>query len=175
MRIWLLGLAVFLLLAGCANDARIPSGIIPRAEMEKILWEMIQTERYTTSYLAGRADSLADMEKQNDLYFERVFQLHGISRDEFIKSYKFYLGRPDITKVMFDSIASRGERERNELYRERAMRDSIRINRSRDSVLNLRKQAEADSVETSDSSMKKRVLEKKDLLKTRDSLQEVSQ
>ncbi|MGN6418818.1 MAG: DUF4296 domain-containing protein, partial [Pseudobacter sp.] len=48
--------------------------------------------------------------------YDQVFQVHKITREEFVKSYKFYLSRPDISKVMFDSIASRANRKREEQY-----------------------------------------------------------
>ncbi|HUP14002.1 MAG TPA: hypothetical protein VM187_17400, partial [Niastella sp.] len=34
---------------------------------------------------------------------------------EFVKSYKFYMSRPDIARTMFDSLATRANRTREDL------------------------------------------------------------
>ncbi len=82
--------------------------------MENILWDMIRADRFANQFLVH--DSVNRKRKTFELY-ENVFHIHHISRDEFLKSYKFYLGRPDITKVMFDSISVRAERRRSDVYR----------------------------------------------------------
>src|SRR5690606_39128821 len=77
-----------------------------------------------------------DKKKETFLYYQKVFQLHGISHEEFLKSYDFYLGRPDILKVMFDSISAQAERSRGQLYKEKFNREQQQ--RTKDSVLRSR-------------------------------------
>lgn len=105
-----------LLLAGCGNKAKIPDDVIPRKEMESVLWDMILADRYAAQYIMKDSAKL-DTKKETFKVYDQVFQVHKITRDQFIKSYKFYLGRPDISKVMFDSLASRGNRNREESFK----------------------------------------------------------
>lgn len=107
-------LAVILL--SCTNKNKLPSDVLPREEMEKVLWDMIQADRFSTQFLLKDSATLNVKQETFKLY-EQVFQLHKISREDFIKSYKYYLARPDITKVMFDSMSTRATRLRDTLYK----------------------------------------------------------
>ena len=77
---------------------------------------MIQADQFSKQFLVR--DSL----KKNNLNFEtmklynEVFQIHHISKDEFQKSYQFYISRPDILKIVFDSLSAQGNRRMQEIY-----------------------------------------------------------
>lgn len=106
----------FILLTGCIDNTKVPSGIIQRPKMQKILWEMVEADRFATSFIQPRKDSLNRNKKETIELYDKVFSYNGITRDEFLKSYKFYLGRPDLLKMMFDSISAQAERKRSEIY-----------------------------------------------------------
>lgn len=112
----LAGLFILCIIAACSDSMKVPPDVIRKDKMEKVLWDMLQTDRFINTYIRNRPDSTGEKKKEAAVYYERVFQLHGISREEFIKSYKFYLSRPDITMVMFDSISARAERRRAEAH-----------------------------------------------------------
>lgn len=98
----------------CTDKDKVPAGVMPKDKMEKVLWDMIQAERYRETFVR---DSALDLKKETFKLYAQVFEIHQISKDEFIKSYKFYMSRPDITRVMFDSLATRANRRREELYK----------------------------------------------------------
>jgi hypothetical protein len=52
--------------------------------------------------------------------YETVFKLHKVTRDEFRKSLTYYEGRPDLMRIIFDSLSSMESRHRNDLYKPRA-------------------------------------------------------
>jgi Domain of unknown function (DUF4296) len=109
------GLLAVVILAGCSGKDKVPSGIIPREKMGVILWDMIQVDQYSSIYLVK--DSARINIKMEDLrLYQQVFQLHGISRDEFRKSFQYYEDRPDLIRTLFDSVISRGNRLRTEGY-----------------------------------------------------------
>ena len=115
MRIIVGLLAILLILAGCSGKDRIPSGILPKAKMEDILWDMIQADQFSAIYLAK--DSARINVKMEDLrLYQQVFRLHQVSRDEFRKSLHYYEDRPDLIRTVFDSLLSRGNRLRTESY-----------------------------------------------------------
>jgi hypothetical protein len=107
--------AACIILAGCSDKDRVPGNVIPKEKMEKILWDIIQAERFSASFLVK--DSTKNVKTETFKLYEQIFRLHKITRDEFVKSYKFYLSRPDIAKVMFDSLSTHANRSREELYR----------------------------------------------------------
>lgn len=162
---WLLAIAILFSVAACTDSQKIPEDILGKQKMESLLWDMVQADRYVNFYINNSKDSTLDKKKEAAIFYDRVFQMHGISREEFIKSYKFYLSRPDITKVLFDSIASRADKRRAEVYTGRRnpifeRRDSIRrldsIRRA-DSILRIDSMKSIDSastVEMSDSALR---------------------
>jgi hypothetical protein len=100
---------------GCSNKDEAPAGILPKEKMEAVLWDILQAERFTTTFVAK--DSSKNIKAENFKLYGQVFSIHNVSKDEFIKSYKFYMGRPDIARVMFDSLASKANRLREEMYK----------------------------------------------------------
>lgn len=104
-------------LASCTDKDKIPAGVLPKDKMEVVLWDMIQAERFRESFIR---DSSKDLKAETFTLYAQVFQTHNISRDEFIKSYKFYMSRPDIARDMFDSLSTKANRRREELYKPKA-------------------------------------------------------
>jgi Domain of unknown function (DUF4296) len=80
-----------------------------------VMWDMIQADRFASQFLGK--DSLQHVKTETFKLYEEVFQLHKITKDEFVHSYKFYLSRPDINKVLFDSLSSWSNRQRADMYK----------------------------------------------------------
>ena len=106
--------AIVWCVVSCTDKDKIPAGVLPKDKMEKVLWDMIQADRYRESFVH---DSALDLKKEQFKLYAQVFEIHQITKDEFIKSYKFYMSRPDITRIIFDSLATRANRRREELYK----------------------------------------------------------
>ena len=106
--------AIVWCVVSCTDKDKVPAGVLPKEKMEKVLWDMIQAERYRETFVR---DSALDLKKETFKLYAQVFEIHQITKDEFIKSYKFYMSRPDITRVLFDSLATRANRRREELYK----------------------------------------------------------
>jgi len=104
--------AIVLCVVSCTDKDKIPSGVLPQEKMEKVLWDMIQAERYRDTFVR---DSANDLKKETFKLYAQVFEIHQISKDEFVKSYKFYMSRPDIARAMFDTLATRANRRRDEM------------------------------------------------------------
>ncbi len=106
-------LSVIGLLLGCTQSNDIPADIIPKSKMETILWQLMQTDEFVTSTLIQ--DSIKGTDQQRIKLYQQVFTLNKVNKEEFNKSYKYYIGHPEISKVMFDSLATRANRSREEL------------------------------------------------------------
>ena len=79
------------------------------------MWDMIQADRFSASFII-RDSAKIDVKEETFKMYDKVFQVHNISKDEFVKSFKFYLDRPDISKKMFDSLVSYGQKKKPEVY-----------------------------------------------------------
>jgi hypothetical protein len=100
----------------CKDSTKIPSDIIPKDKMENLMWDMMLADRYSAQFLL-KDSATKDVKLETMKLYEQVFQLHKISHDKFVKSYKYYLNRPDLSKVMFDSLSARGSRNRDQIYK----------------------------------------------------------
>jgi hypothetical protein len=141
-------LIVLTIITGCADNTKIPEGIIEQNRMEKILWDMVQADRFVSNFIMTKqSDSPAVKKEHAAVFYEKVFSLNHITREEFLKSYRFYLGRPDLTKKMFDSIAARADRQRNEMYRSNPKNAMLS---RRDSLIRADSIRRADSIEKID-------------------------
>ncbi|MDP4150694.1 MAG: DUF4296 domain-containing protein [Bacteroidota bacterium] len=109
-------LLVLSFLLGCSNKDKVPSGIIPRDRMSGILWDMVQADQYTDTYLVKDSAHINVKTATMQLYL-KVFQLHKISLEEFRKSMRYYLDHPDMTRSLFDSVINRGNRQRAESFK----------------------------------------------------------
>lgn len=107
------GIGIFI---ACTNKHKIPSGVLSREDMEKVMWDMIQADRFSSMFMERDSNLRKDIKIENLKQYERVFQIHKITREEFIRSFKFYLSRPDINRVLFDTMAARANRRRGEMY-----------------------------------------------------------
>ena len=106
------------MIASCSEKA--PKGILTQPEMQGTIWDMMQVDEFATGYLYS--DTTLVLKDERLKLYKDVFRLHKISYKTFADSYRYYASRPDMMKEMFDSLSSRGERERKFLY---APKDTI--------------------------------------------------
>jgi len=107
--------SLFLLtLIACSDENAIPKKIIPQTEMQKILWDMLLADRYTSQFIAK--DTTKKIKIENLKLYDQVFQLHKVTKTQFVESFEFYLQHPKLTKVMFDSLYAGSNRMRGEVY-----------------------------------------------------------
>jgi hypothetical protein len=114
-QLFLFVLILLLISTGCTNQYKVPRDILPKEKMEKVLWDMILADRYSTIVLSK--DSTKNLKQETFTMYEQVFSIHKITHQQFVKSLKYYLERPDISQVMLDSLATKANRRREEMYR----------------------------------------------------------
>ncbi|MEJ7766183.1 MAG: DUF4296 domain-containing protein [Chitinophagaceae bacterium] len=110
MNKWAPVICIFLFF-GC--DRRDPK-VIPSREMTTLLWDMIQVDEFATGYLLK--DSAKNINTERLKLYKQVFALHKITEKQFSASFNYYASRPDILKVVFDSLSKKAERERHAMY-----------------------------------------------------------
>lgn len=103
--------AIVWCLVSCTDKDRIPKGVLGKEKMQHVLWDMIQAERFRETFIR---DSSKNFKTEQFKLYAQVFELNKITKDEFVKSYKFYMSRPDIARDMFDSLASQADRYRED-------------------------------------------------------------
>jgi hypothetical protein len=115
MRFLIFFLFLFLMIS-CINKDKIPSGVIVRDSMPGILWDVIVADQFSKQFILKDSAKINTRLETMKLY-QQVFQVHHITRDEFQKSYQFYIAHPDLMKIIFDSLSVYSNKQRQEIYK----------------------------------------------------------
>jgi len=100
--------------AGCKSPNKMPNDIIGIDKMKLIVWDMIQAGALSENKFSKYLDTLKI--KSTEMFLQ-VFAIHGITRDEFYKSYRYYEEHPDKNRILMDSVSAYATRQRQELYK----------------------------------------------------------
>ena len=77
---------------------------------------MIQADQYSKQFII-KDSAKKNVSIETMKLYDEVFHIHHITKDEFQKSYQFYIGRPDILKVVFDSLTAQDNQRMQEVYK----------------------------------------------------------
>jgi len=96
----LLFVFLFACLISCSKKhVRVPNDVIPKEEMKSILLDEQLAQAAVGNYQYN--DSLKYT--MND-FTNYVLQKHGVSREKFISSMKFYSSHPDLLKEIYQQV-----------------------------------------------------------------------
>ncbi len=107
-------LVILALFFSCKSRDSIPEGVLGTQKMEKVMTDMLMSESFAESYL------LLDTTKKRDEWFtgelNKVLAIQDVTQDQFRKSLNYYKTRPDLFKVIIDTINARALRNRDRVY-----------------------------------------------------------
>ncbi|MBS1496098.1 MAG: DUF4296 domain-containing protein [Bacteroidetes bacterium] len=99
---------VLLLMAYSCNNK--PKDILPVSKMKAVLWDYVQADVYSTDYLAK--DTSKNVTLENAGLQKTIFNFHHVTKEQFYKSYAYYLQHGDILQEMLDSMIAQKNRGR---------------------------------------------------------------
>ncbi|MEJ7588409.1 MAG: DUF4296 domain-containing protein [Ferruginibacter sp.] len=117
MKLLLVSIVLYCLV-GCSDKDRGTSGILDKEKMETVMWDFIKADVFTENFI--KKDSLKNPAVENMQLQNKIFSHHNISKEDFYKSYDYYMAHNDVMKIILDSLSSRGERERSKMVHQRA-------------------------------------------------------
>jgi hypothetical protein len=88
----------------------MPREVIPPAQMQKVVWELMQADELAMQNKTG--DSSVDLKQESFRLYDQVFALNNISREKFNKSYRYYQEHPTLYNQMMDAIKAVADKER---------------------------------------------------------------
>jgi hypothetical protein len=95
---------LIILTFGCIQDKKIPKDILPQNEMRKIMWDLMRADAYVSTFIMK--DSTKNQKAESAILYEKIFDIHSTTRENFKKSLAFYESRPDLFKAISDSLRS---------------------------------------------------------------------
>ena len=87
---------------GCIRDNKVPKDVIPQNQMRKIIWDLMRADAYVTDFVMK--DSTLDKKAESAKLYEKIFEIHSTTGENFKKSLAFYQSRPDLFKAISDSL-----------------------------------------------------------------------
>lgn len=113
-RIVFLFILIVSTLFSCNQEEKIPNDVFGTTKMQHIMWDLMLADRH--AWLTLHKDSIKpDAKLKTFKMYEDVFKIHKTNADQFLRSYKFYLTRPDLTKIIFDSMSNKANRSRSSM------------------------------------------------------------
>jgi hypothetical protein len=115
---WLLP-AFLLLFIGwsCAGKDELPKGVLGAKAMGKVMTDIALAESYIENFYPKKANGPRDSAIGREV--DKVLSMHDVSQEVFRVSYQFYKSRPDLFRVILDSVVLENQRYQEKLNRNR--------------------------------------------------------
>lgn len=104
------------LMAGCSNKDTNLKGILSKEKMQAVMWDIIGADVFTEQFI--KKDSLKNASIENMNMQNKIFSLHGVTREEFKNSYEYYIFHTAQMKLILDSMTAKAERNRSKIMEE---------------------------------------------------------
>lgn len=105
LKLQLFVILLFALVSACSKKNKLPKDVLPQPKFEEVLWDMIYAGEFIGGYVQNK-DSI-NKEAEIDKRYGQVLQFHRLTKEEFDKSWAYYRERPDLMKVVLDSLSKR--------------------------------------------------------------------
>ena len=105
---WLFTMIMALTALSCNEEKKLPEDILSPEDMQAVFWDFLRADIYADDFL--RADSSLNVENESAALQKTVFQKHKVSRERFLKSYRYYSDHPEMMKDMLDSMLVRQQK-----------------------------------------------------------------
>ncbi|RYD74363.1 MAG: DUF4296 domain-containing protein [Sphingobacteriales bacterium] len=114
---------VMLGLAGC-SESKFPKGVLEPEKMQAVYWDYIKADVFANEFV--RRDTSKNIELENAKLQLQVFRLHKTTKEQFYKSYEYYLKNKDLMKAMLDTMVVRQRAHNDSLLNKKKILDSLK-------------------------------------------------
>lgn len=94
------------LILACSDKNELPKGILPKQKMQDVIWDIIRAEEFLNGFVIYK-DTSIDKAAETKKWYDKIYQLHKITKKDFDRSYAYYKGHPVLMKEMLDSLSKR--------------------------------------------------------------------
>ena len=106
MKKWLLITGFGLFLSACSDHDKVPGDILPKQQMQAVLWDMIRADEFLDGYVFPK-NSAIDKKTMAVSWYDSIYKLHRVTRAGFEKSYAWYRQHPAVMKEVLDSLGAK--------------------------------------------------------------------
>ena len=98
----------------CSKN-KMPDGILDPEKMQAVYWDILQADIFTNEFIIK--DSSKNLKKENAKLQLAIFKKHNIDRQQYYKSYKYYLAHTNLMKDMIDTMMVRQKKNPVDIIR----------------------------------------------------------
>jgi hypothetical protein len=121
---WLI-IGAMIIVASCKKKSALPEGILPREKMQEIIWDLTTAGEFLNAFVYSKDTSIYKP-ALNEAWYEKVYSLHQVTRENFLKSYTYYQTHPVLMREVLDTLAKRQIPEPSLLeYGQKIQADSV--------------------------------------------------
>jgi hypothetical protein len=95
---------MLLITIGCGQKR--PADILPKQKMQEVIWDMLKTGEFLDGYVLNK-DTAINKNATIEGWYDKIYQLHKITKAQFEKSYSYYQDHPAMMKEMLDTLSKR--------------------------------------------------------------------
>ncbi len=104
---------LIVLLYACSGKGKVPSNVLDEQKFQAVFKDIVIADALSTE--KSFKDTAVKIPDANAAYFLKVFEMHGVTKNQFMVSYNYYLSRPDLLKVITDSVSAQLSRKSERL------------------------------------------------------------
>lgn len=90
----------------CTDKNKTPEGVLSEKKMREVIWDMTRTAEFLNGFVFNKDTSL-DKIAESEKWYNKVYQLHKTTKEEFERSYSYYQAHPDLMKELLDSLSKK--------------------------------------------------------------------
>ncbi len=124
---YLFFIIITVVLFSCSNN-NLPKNILSQDKMEMILWEQMKADAFTKEFISK--DSSKNLVEENIKLQQKLFAQYKIDKENFYKSYQYYLKHDALMKDVLDSIVAKQTRMHQKEFEQKM--SSKRVNEYED-------------------------------------------
>lgn len=124
MRLIAIGFSFIVFMLSCSKR-KVPKTVLHIDKMQAVYWDYIRADVFANEFV--RKDSSKNVLIESARLQQMVFDRHKVSKDEFYKSYNFYLKNPPLLKEMLDTMLVRQPKLYEQQNQKKRVKDSIPI------------------------------------------------
>ncbi len=91
-----------LLIAACSGK-KVPKGILEPEKMQEVMWDMIRAGEFLNGYVLYR-DTFTNNVAESQRWYNKVYELHNVTKEEFVRSYAYYKDHPALIRPIFAAM-----------------------------------------------------------------------
>lgn len=99
-------LIIVVIIFSCQSS--VPKDVLPPKKMQAVLWDVMQADEMM-EYYSVKDSTFHSLPKHAE-YYQKVFSIHKITKEDFTKSLAYYESHPVVFKTVLDSLKSFGEK-----------------------------------------------------------------